>query len=244
MQCTRSNASPHADIRLLRLLPPRHGAAPVNHSITHFNHVILPSSALLGHLDKSETPHEDFLTSIWRVSVGTLSLSACAIPLLQIATRIVFKYSARRMIGGFDGVPSPILTFRTQQLPIYYATAQAYVLQSLHKRMTRSFTDGGVDARVRHAFATVFKAAAMRPCQNLHMALSERCGAQGLFAHNQIVAQLVRSDQASDADHSRACSHMYRQSDFRGVVIAEGDILVLSIRGLPKWVPASTTRLT
>lgn len=181
---------------LCRLVPPRHGAAPVNHAITHFEHVRLPSSALLGHLDMSETPHEDFLVSIWRVSVGTLSLSACAIPLLQIATHIVFKYSTRRTIGGPNGTPLPIIVFRTQQMPIFYAAAQVYVLRALHKWITERFLDKGLDARVRHAFATIFKAAAMRPCQNLHMALSERCGAQGLFAYNQVVSQLVRANHA------------------------------------------------
>ena len=187
----RFNHSTHVDALLARLLPPRHGAAPVNHAMTHFNHVSLPFSALLGHLDKSETPHEEFLASIWRVSVGTLSLSACAIPILQIASHITFKYSERRMIGGPGGETIPILAFRTQQTPILYAVAQVYVLQALYKRAVETFMDGRVDARVRHAFATIFKAAAMRPCQNLHMALSERCGAQGLFAYNQIVSQLV-----------------------------------------------------
>lgn len=166
----------------------------MNHAITHFEHVHLSSFALLGHLGKSETPHEDFLVSIWRVSVGTLSLSSCTIPLLQIATHIVSKYSARRTIGGPNGALLPIIAFRTQQMPIFYATAQVYVLQALHKHITESFLDRRLDARVRHAFATVFKAAAMRPCQNLHMALSERCGAQGLFAYNQIVSQLVRAN--------------------------------------------------
>ena len=185
---------------------------PVNHAITVFNHVSLPFSALLGHLDKSDTPHEDFLASIWRVSVGTLSLSACSIPLLQIATFIVFKYSERRTIGGPGGTHSPILTFRTQQTPIFYATAQVHVLQALHKCIAMSFTDDRVDARVRHAFATIFKAAAMRPCQNLHMALSERCGAQGLFAYNQIVSQLVRANHAGRCTitHSPVYTHVER----------------------------------
>ncbi|TFY67384.1 hypothetical protein EVJ58_g1658 [Rhodofomes roseus] len=194
-----------------QLVPTRHGAAPVNHAITRFEHVTLPSAALLGDLEKSDSPHQDFLQAIWRVGVGTLSLSATTIPLLQIATLIAFKYSVRRKIGGPDGAPLPIISFRTQQMPIFHAAAQVYVLQALSKHIILRFVDTTADHRVRHAAATIFKAATMRQFQTLHLELSERCGAQGLFAYNQIASQL---------------------SDFRGMTIAEGDILVLSIRTL------------
>ena len=159
--------------------------------MTTFQHVNLPSSALLGNLDKSLNVHDDFLKAISRIGVGTLCISAVAIPMLQNAARMVFKYSVRRKITSPDGRRFPIISFRTQQLPIYYATAQAYVLKALYKHMIARFTDRTADTRVRHACATIFKAMAMRPAQNLQLALSERCGAQGLFAYNQIVSQLV-----------------------------------------------------
>ncbi|KAI0724922.1 hypothetical protein C8Q72DRAFT_643557 [Fomitopsis betulina] len=192
-----------------RLLPHRDGAAPVNHSMTTFQHVNIPPSALLGSLDKSLDPHGDFLKDISRIGVGTLCISAVAIPMLQTAAHIAFKYSVRRKIGSLDSARVPIISFRTQQLPIFYATAQAYVLPALYKHMITRFTDTAVDSRVRHACATIFKAMAMRPAKNLHLALSDRCGAQGLFSYNQIVSQL---------------------NDLRGVSIAEGETLVLSIR--------------
>lgn len=159
--------------------------------MTTFRHVNLPSSALLGSLDKSPNVHGDFLRAISRIGVGTLCISAVAIPMLQTATHIAFKYSVRRKITGPDGTRFPIITFRTQQLPIFCATAQAYVLQALYKHMISRFTDDATDAQVRHASATIFKATAMRPAKVLQLALSERCGAQGLFAYNQIVPQLV-----------------------------------------------------
>jgi acyl-CoA oxidase len=49
----------------------------------------------------------------------------------------------------------------------------------------------------------------MSHSQASHYELSERCGAQGLFGHNQIIQQLA---------------------ELRGMCIAEGDTLVLSIR--------------
>jgi acyl-CoA oxidase len=190
-------------------MPPRHGAAPVNHAITSFNHVFLPSSALLGSLPKSVTDgvaaasaHSDFLASLWRVGVGTLALSAVTLPALQIASTIAYRYSARRMIHGPDDVPVPIIAVRTQQAPVFTAVAQAYVLRAFYKHAVAIFVDQNpaVDPRVKHAVATVFKAVALRLSQTSHWALSERCGAQGLFACNQIISQLVRQPYISQLE--------------------------------------------
>lgn len=172
-----------------KLLPTRHGASPLNHTITRFTNVKLPSSALLGNIGQKPSSNEDFLAAIWRVSVGTLALSTVAIPALQIAAYIAYKYSCRRLVGTV-----PIISFRTQQLPIFVAVAQTHVLAALQKYAVRNFMDGKHSFQVRHAFACIFKAVALEHAQASHIALSERLGAQGLFEYNQIVSQLVRRD--------------------------------------------------
>lgn len=113
-------------------------------------------------------------------------------------------------------------------MPIFYAVAHAYVLRALYGHVVSRFVDSKADPRVRHAYATVFKVASMRRCEALHIELSERCGAQGLFTHNQIVSQLVRAISNSSICESSLKGHL--QSDIRGIVIAEGDTLVISIR--------------
>lgn len=67
---------------------------------------------------------------IWRVSVGTLSLSLVPVLALKIAAHITFFYSNRRTIAGPEGTRIPILSFRTQQLPVFTAVARAYVLEA------------------------------------------------------------------------------------------------------------------
>ncbi|EIN05643.1 acyl-CoA oxidase [Punctularia strigosozonata HHB-11173 SS5] len=192
-----------------REFPTRHGAAPVPHCITSFNRVQLPPSALLGKLSVSVDPHSDFLSAIGRIGVGTLCLSSTAVPYLQVASTVAYKYSLRRHVGSPAGKRVPILSFQTQELPVYTAVAQSYVLDALSRYSVKHFQDPSLDPRARHGVATCLKAAMMSHAQASHYELSERCGAQGLFGHNQIIQQLA---------------------ELRGMCIAEGDTLVLSIR--------------
>ncbi|KAG1789199.1 acyl-CoA dehydrogenase NM domain-like protein [Suillus plorans] len=191
------------------LLPPRGGSFPVNHALTSFHHVRLPPSALLGDLTKSNTIHRDFMSSIWRVAVGSLALGSAAIPYLQVGSYIAARYFQRRHVTSLQGNPLPIISYRTQQLPLLHAIAQAFVLRALHKWAVQQFMDKNLDVRVRHGIAACCKAVMHQHAQVANYALSERLGAQGLFEYNQL-------------------SNFY--SEARGVSIAEGDILALSMR--------------
>ncbi|KAG2049697.1 acyl-CoA dehydrogenase NM domain-like protein [Suillus hirtellus] len=193
----------------LILLPPRGGSFPVNHALTSFDHVRLPPSALLGNLTKSNTIHRDFMSSIWRVAVGSLALGSIAIPNLQLSSYIAARYFQRRHVTSVYGHPSPIISYRTQQLPLLHAIAQASVLKALYKWGVERFMDKSLDVRVRHGIAACCKAVMIQHAQVANYALSERLGAQGLFEYNRL-------------------SNLY--SEVRGISIAEGDILGLSMR--------------
>ncbi|KAF9457437.1 hypothetical protein BDZ94DRAFT_1292410 [Collybia nuda] len=172
-----------------RLLPYRGGSNPVNHSLTSFSNVYLPPSALLRHAsgnedcESSATRRLEFLASIWRVAVGSLSLAALAIPNLQISALIAARYSQRRTVAT-PGGRVPLITFTTSHAP-------------------------DLDPRVRHGVATAMKVVAVQHAQEGNLELSERCGNQGLFGHNQMAT-------------------LYAEQ--RGIAIAEGDLLGLSIR--------------
>ncbi|KAG1814206.1 acyl-CoA dehydrogenase NM domain-like protein [Suillus variegatus] len=191
------------------LLPPRGGSSPVNHALTSFNRVRLPPSALLEDLTKSNTMHRDFMSSIWRVAVGSLALGSAAIPNLQVASYISARYFQRRHVTSVYGHPLPIISYRTQQLPLLHAIAHVFVLRALYKWGIERFMDKNLDVRVRHGIAACCKAVMLQHAQVGNYALSERLGAQGLFEYNRL-------------------SNFY--SEMRGVSIAEGDILGLSMR--------------
>lgn len=83
------------------------------------------------------------------------------------------------------------MEFRTQNLPILHAIAQYHVLQAFLIEAATEFRNTKHDPRVRHAYATVFKAVALQHFQSIK-AMNERCGWHGYFEHNQILQSEVR----------------------------------------------------
>ncbi|KAL6352325.1 hypothetical protein LRP88_14372 [Fusarium phalaenopsidis] len=167
-----------------RILPTRPGTKPLDHSITTFDHVRLPPDALLGSFSKPKSERTEFLRRIWRVSVGTLSLSIMGISAIRVGTRIAAVYSERRTITAADGrSTTPIMSFSTQQRPIVEGWVQGKVLTAF-ARWTVDMCPDPTDA-TQHALATIFKATVIKAARLLGD-LAERCGWQGLFAYNQI----------------------------------------------------------
>ncbi|KAL6300589.1 acyl-CoA dehydrogenase NM domain-like protein [Sparassis latifolia] len=190
-----------------RQLPAREGPNPVNHAITTFRNVRLPRTSLLGALEKPRSFHNHVLQITSRVNVGTMALSCLGIPFMQCYATIGTMYSLRRTTGPPDH-PEPILQFRTQQLPLLTVAAQVSVLSAFQRWATNAFCTMK-DIRIRRGIAAIAKAIAVQHSQEACLAVSERCGAQGLFAHNQMTRL---------------------HAEMRGLAIAEGDILGLSIR--------------
>ncbi|KAJ7777454.1 acyl-CoA dehydrogenase NM domain-like protein [Mycena metata] len=192
-----------------KLLPQRGGSHPLNHSLTYFRRVRLPSSALLGTPLRPKNTRLAFFTNISRVTIGTLLLGSQGISALQLATYIVASYSRRRTVTDNDGLQQPIINFRTQHAPIVTALAQSYVVGALHKIVTQFFSHPSADGPIRHGLAAILKVVTINHAQRSLLELMERCGAQGLFEMNQL-------------------SSMHKI--LQGASIAEGDSLVLSIR--------------
>ncbi|KAH7922116.1 acyl-CoA dehydrogenase NM domain-like protein [Leucogyrophana mollusca] len=169
-----------------KLLPPRGGSWAFNHSLTSFNHVRLPQSAILGKLEKSLTMHSDFMASIWRIPVSTLALSLPGISSLQISSFISARYSLRRHVTGPEGKPTPIISFRSHHAPLFEAIAQSFVLHVMYKWAVRTFMDEKLDIRSRHGVAICIKVVMVQHSQVSNSTLSERMGAQGLFDYNRL----------------------------------------------------------
>ncbi|KAF7587803.1 hypothetical protein BBP40_006684 [Aspergillus hancockii] len=192
-----------------KVLPPRTGAHPIDHSLTLFSRVRLPKSALLGSLERPQSKRDHFISTIHRVSAGTLFLSGLSIPVLKVAIYNASLFSLRRMVTGHDGRPMAVMKFRTQHLPILHAIAQYHVLQAFFIQAAITFRDRKTDPRIRHGIATAFKAVAVQNFQKSMKAINEGCGWHGYYEHNQI---------------------LQIELEFRAVGTAEGDIRVLAIR--------------
>ncbi|KXH46314.1 hypothetical protein CSAL01_09017 [Colletotrichum salicis] len=188
-----------------RVPPVRAGTKPLDHSITTFYNVRLQPETLLGSASRGDNEREEFLTHIWRVSVGTLSLSIMGVSAIRAAGCIAALNSRRRLVG--DRNKLPIMQFSTQQRPILEALAHGEVLHAYAKWSVGGFMNSDHNADVRRGIATFFKALVVRSSRLVHE-LAERCGWQGLYAHYQM------SELAST---------------FQGNSVAEGDTLVISI---------------
>ena len=138
-------------------------------------------------------PRSAFMASIFRVAVGSISLATLTVSMLLLCVTIGARYSLRRTVQGSSQNPTPIITFRTQQIPIFTALAQAHVLRAFDTWTVKAFKDNDADPRVRHGIATCFKVAVLQLCQAANLSVSDRCGAQGLFEYNQMSGFHVRT---------------------------------------------------
>ncbi|KAF9875380.1 acyloxidase [Colletotrichum karsti] len=192
-----------------RALPIRPGTKPLDHAITTFKDVRLGPGALLGSAAKAEDQRADFFDQIWRVSVGTIALSFASISSLKVSGCIAGLYSQkRRVAAGRGSETTAVINFSTQSRPVLKALAHSEVLEVYALWTVREFMDPEHSVDVRRGLAAAFKALVTRSSRTM-TELVERCGWQGLFAHNQI-NELALS--------------------FQGNSIAEGDTLVLCIR--------------
>jgi acyl-CoA oxidase len=209
-----------------RQLPPRGGAHSVGHALTYFNHVRLPSRALLGNTIRAADQKAAFFDQISRVVVGTMSMGFFAVSAMRIASAVAALYSMRRMVtNSMSGRLVPIISFSTQQIPVIAAIAQAHVLAALMDDIYLRFVDSR-DSANKHLYAAIFKTTAFQ-CVNMSIPeLCNRCGAQGLFGVNQMSTLLVSGCLGRCRwDPMLICP----QADMQGAAVAEGDILGISI---------------
>ncbi|TFY83070.1 hypothetical protein EWM64_g940 [Hericium alpestre] len=193
-----------------RLLTPRGGSRPINHALTSFHHVRLSRNALLGEEGKPAQPRDAFFRNISRVISGTLSMGALGLGTMRIGAYVAGRYSLRRnVVDASSGISRPIASFSTQYTPILTTIAQVMVFNAFADASRARFADKTLSLPVRHFTAAVFKTVVTKHSKDSMLALGDRLGAQGLFEINQLSVL---------------------HGDMRGAAIAEGDILVISIR--------------
>ncbi|KIJ34163.1 hypothetical protein M422DRAFT_182429 [Sphaerobolus stellatus SS14] len=192
------------------LLSPQGGTHPLGHSLTYFNQVRVSPEALLGNLEKPKDIHEAFFQNIHRIITGTLSIATFALTALRVACYIATSYSlGRQVINRSTGIPRPISSFSTQYIPLLTSIAKTLVFRSFGQDMYEQFVNSNISIIQKHLVAAVFKTTVFGHTHDILMQLGERCGARGLCEVNQL---------------------SILHADMRAGAIAEGDVLVISIR--------------
>ncbi|RPD65716.1 hypothetical protein L227DRAFT_583521 [Lentinus tigrinus ALCF2SS1-6] len=131
------------------------GTSPLDFSITTFDHVALPFTALLA--ESFEAPKnllQAWWNKVWRIPLGTGAVAAPLVQGLKHAAYIGSSYSLHRHVVG--KTPS-LISFWTQRCAMVQA-------QSI---------DMSLEPSVRHAYSVIAKAS-----------IARLCGAQGTFEHN------------------------------------------------------------
>ena len=176
-------------------LPTRSGTNPLDFSLTRFENVHLPPSALvtsdINNLELPERPLEAWWEEIWRIQLGTLAVPAPWISAMKAAAFIGGRYSMHRSVIGTRNQPTAIISFRTQQWPILNAVAASMVMDNWFPRVVQFAMRETKDHRVRHAMSVIAKATVCRHFQRTVPEIAERCGAQGTFEHNYMARMEV-----------------------------------------------------
>ncbi|MEV0533937.1 acyl-CoA dehydrogenase [Kitasatospora sp. NPDC050463] len=205
----------------VRPLPQRPGN-PVDHCLTSFEEVVLPHEALLtgehGRLgpDASFTSalgskRKRFLTSIGRVTLGKLCMSAAAVGAARSALAVAIRYAHHREVTGARADRRiPVWAHRSHHGPLLDAAATAYAMTALHRATVERWTgrDATDPADVAAAERQVAVAKGWTTWQSRSLIIEcrERCGAQGLLLVNGITPLAM---------------------DVEGTITAEGDNLAL-----------------
>ncbi|OQE88305.1 hypothetical protein PENNAL_c0017G11826 [Penicillium nalgiovense] len=173
-----------------RLLPSITGGKMLDHALTSFHHVRLPATSMLGELARPANLRDQYLSAIDRLGTGALALSLWIIPFLKCATFIVGSYSQRRTVQqGAKGERAPIISFRTQQLPIMHSLAQIAVMKSFADWLTGVYSnDVSLHPGARRGLGVILKILFIFNGQGSLANLIERSGAQGMYPHNQLAA--------------------------------------------------------
>ena len=192
-----SSTYPHFPVRRRRLSP-RSTSGAVSHALTYFNHVPLPSTALLAPPHRPKDPRAEFFHNTQRVAVGTLTVTALCLTALRTGSYIAGKYSLRRNVtDASTGLSRPIISFSTQYIPVMAAIADAFVLTAFLNSIHVAFMDPKLEHAMKHFLAAVSKAAICGQTIKDMMVLGDRCGAQGLLQANQLDVLLVRMQELS-----------------------------------------------
>ena len=187
-----------------RRLPPRSGSSPLDFAITSFDQVRLPPSAFLGASLARPADRQALLHKyIWRIGIGSMTIPMNSVTATSLIATIGADYSYRRHVQGKGPEKVPIISFRTQQLPVLYATAIAYVLEAWRPCAIEQFMQRDLDPRVRHGLAVVFKTTACRLVTKCAQDVGERLGAQGTFGHNLVSQMEVRQSSLSSLTFPR-----------------------------------------
>ncbi|MET7860648.1 acyl-CoA dehydrogenase [Streptomyces sp. NPDC005318] len=222
-------ARPLPGVRVRRL-PPRLGS-PVDHCLTAFDRVFVPREALLGgehgrvgedgEFSSALSNHRRrFLTSIGRVTVGRISMSACAVGAARATLAVAVRYGGHRYISGPGAAQRvPVIAHRSHHGPLAEAMATVFGMSLLHRRAldrweAQAGTAPGAGRFDAERLVAVAKGWITWRARAVIVECRERCGAQALLENNGMteliagVEGVITAEGDNLAIHAKAAAEM------------------------------------
>lgn len=215
----------------VRRLPARLGS-PVDHCLTSFDQVFVRRDALLGGEHGRIGDDGEFssvlpnrrrrlLTSIARVTVGKISMSACAVGSARAALAVAVRYGGHRLISGTRTTERVrVIAHRSHHGPLAEAMATVFAMSLLHRKALDRWEEQlGTGTETGRAEAERLVAVAKGwitwQARTVVLECRERCGAQALLENNGLTELITGAEAVITAEgdnlaiHAKAAAEMF-----------------------------------
>ncbi|MYR59094.1 acyl-CoA oxidase [Streptomyces sp. SID625] len=232
---------------------PQTGSAAVDHCLTSFDNVRLPYEAMLqpsgGQRTADEiTPHgltpdgvytntfggalKRFLDALARVTPGKLCMEAYHVGTMRHALTVAIRYAhIRHTFNGVRPGSVPLWHHRSHNASLLGALATGIGATLLHRHAVQTWEQAATEEErdIAERLAAITKSWITWRGREVMLECRERCGAQGLFLANGIVAQLQAGEGAITAEGDNAVI-----SDIAGMELVMGHFERKELRPGPR----------
>ncbi|WP_158698020.1 acyl-CoA dehydrogenase family protein [Streptomyces prunicolor] len=222
----------------VRRLSPRLGS-PLDHSLTSFDGVRVGRGALLAgsggrmtdegvFVSEVKDQRQRYLASVGRVMSGKLCMSAGSVGSARAVVALAVRYGRNRRITGLSGSTTlPVFALRSHHGPLVEAVATVYAMSMLYRRAARRWSTHDTAGRAEAGrLVSVAKAWISWQARDVCLEARERCGAQGLLAHNGFADQLTAVEGVITAE-----------GDNQATVVKAAAELLFAPQRAPRQVP-------
>lgn len=194
----------------IRRMPEKPGLG-MDNAITRFDQVRIGRDCLVSHtgtwIDEngqlnSPIPSDNQVwRAIARVRLGRLCISAMATATSRAALSIAVQHAKQRDVAGMAGGRIALADLRAHAGPLLDAVASTYVASTAVEVAIEAFESAGDEHGSDITdLVSMTKYFATSTAQKVVTEVRDRLGAQGVFAHNQIVQYRALRDAAATAE--------------------------------------------
>ncbi|KAF9650292.1 hypothetical protein BDM02DRAFT_3222827 [Thelephora ganbajun] len=166
---------------------------PSDHMLACFNHIHLPPTSLLTSRARTTGAHDNYLQLISRAAAHSLSLTAACLPVMQIMSYVVGKYSPGEVtVDPMTGLQRPVIGLRTQYIPVMTAIAHTFTSVVFANHVRAALDDPGYRDDTKNCLVAILRSVVFNHATRDLELLGERYGAHGLLVTDKLDSLLAK----------------------------------------------------